>query len=169
MDENSKNLNFQIQRFQEVNFELKNFNYYSSKEFDEEKTFIDFDFEVKSLDVKNNIVTIFLHVQMLFELEKEDYFKIFHADYLSEFYVQDLVKHTKTIDNNLGIHINPLKLLFTISVSTMRGYLLARNQGNFIAEFPFPILMPDNLIREKKPHVKDDYYFFKQVKKKVRD
>ncbi len=167
-EKKSKNIGFQIVDFKEVNFEIRDFDYFNEtylngEEFNQENTAIDFKFDLHSLDLVESEVELFFHIQMLYSYfddnKKEELFSIFHGDYISKYKMKDVSSATKTFKGMDGIDIDLMILLVSVSYSTVRGYLLARNQGNKISSFPIPIVKPESLFEGKEKHIKGNYYY----------
>lgn len=64
-------IGFEIVAFKEVNFEQKSFAYFEDKKISEKKLFIDYNFHLEDILVKDSEVVIFQHIRLLYELNKK--------------------------------------------------------------------------------------------------
>jgi hypothetical protein len=158
-------IKFEIIAFKEVNFELKSFVYFEDKKFSEKKLFIDYNFHLEDILVKEKEVVIFQHIRLLYELnkKKEEYFQFYHADYISAFEIYNFEQQSKLLKKNAGISVSLMKSLLEISSSTLRGYLLARHQGTIIHDYPLPVLNFTELLQSKSDFIKNDFFFVDKV------
>jgi len=146
------NFNFSQSSFTEVNFEVRDTDYFGL-EINSDNLIFEINFTPYYKDI--NSTEIFLHTRYYIEHEKDKKISIFHADYVSSFELSgDMLQKQK---NKTLIPLNTFYKLLGITISMSRGYFLARTIGHQINDFPFPILDPLKFTLES-PYIYNDEF-----------
>lgn len=146
--------------FKEVNFSLRDIGYLDNIAVNRNRLLFDVDFDVRLKEKEH--VEILLHIEYVHLIDEntKELTPIFHGDFISIFKMDAVREYLATEGENVLLKKEVLESMLGITVSTTRGYLLAKTKGSAIYDFPLPIIYPQELIDSKleKEEVYGDFF-----------
>lgn len=153
-----KKMELSLILFKEVNYQLKDLRFFDKIDVSSETLLYSIDFNFRYS--REDVYEVFFHFEYAHRLtpDKKKVKKIFHGDYLSVFKLVLEGGH-KEFENKILIDEENLAIILGITISTVRGYLLAMSRGSIISRYPIPIVNPKNLLSKSDLEFKDGAYF----------
>ncbi len=135
----------------EVNCELRDFDYYFDNLFNDENLSVSY--HVRTKFNYPNVVVFFLHFQYVYEEDRKK--TLYHTDFLS---LVEIGREINKEDEMVKIEKDHLAHMLGMSILMIRGSMYQRLANHILAEYPFPIINPIELLEDNLA-VEDDKFF----------
>ena len=144
---NNKTTPFNIFKIKELSYNFNKFDTADIQEFDAEKLYIGYGLGFSPSETKEVFV---VNLKVIYEYKKNDLTKTEILSMESDFYFHIGELENLLIEHNLDFELpkSIMESIVGISVSTMRGMIAVKTAGNFINDYPLPVIDVNTLIND---------------------
>lgn len=146
-----KEFKFRIRQMSERSFFLNIPHINESPEIDYSHLLVSLDFDFHCSDLESNLLTISTIASYSYS-HKNNKVKLLESSTINQFEINDM-KELLECNNNDQVFkdkANIIPILLNISISTLRGIIIARTAGTPMAAFPLPVVDVKKIIQKKK-------------------
>lgn len=133
-------MQFRIPRINEINCEIKDYEYYFENPFNEKELGVSY--HVRTSFHDPDILLFFIHFRYSYGEQARS---LYHCDYLSQFQLDQEFKEEKEM---VSVEKEYLSHLLGTSILMIRGAMNERLRGHILREYPFPIINPMELLEK---------------------